>query len=308
MTIRDEPARGILLSGLDGSNLLGFLAAVGTLRVAARANKSAAWRISWKIHAGTWTPFLEGAEAVSQDELIELLASAIAEGGSRAFEISDNLTISPEVFRVKAQEAHDSSTSQERSYADFVAAFGCESLVARNKKDVIQDTSFRTMSGAGHQNFLGFMRELAENTDAGNLYDSLFKRWWYLDDRPSLRWDPMDDRRHALRWMDPSDDPIKTMRGANRLAVEALPLFPTAPVGKRLHTTGFSQSKNNVITWPIWETPLGADVVKSLLSAPWLQKPRPDRRRLQSIGVVEVYRSRRIIKGRYVNFTPAVPA
>jgi hypothetical protein len=48
--------------------------------------------------------------------------------------------------------------------------------------------------------------------------------------RPSLRWDSVDYRRNTLRAFDPPDPataPILTVRGANRLAVEALPWRPT---------------------------------------------------------------------------------
>ena len=44
---------GLLLNGLDGSNPLGFLAAIGTLLIATEADSSANWRISWKSRVGT---------------------------------------------------------------------------------------------------------------------------------------------------------------------------------------------------------------------------------------------------------------
>src|SRR5690606_35990470 len=84
----------------------------------------------------------------------------------------------------------------------------------------------------------------------------------------NLRWDPIDDRRYALRWENPSADPSKTMRGANRLAIEALPLLPTMPINSRLGTTGFqgSGTRDTFFTWPIWSVPLNMPVVASLLS------------------------------------------
>ena len=73
----------------------------------------------------------------------------------------------------------------------------------------------------------------------------------------------------------PSGDPVRTMRGANRLAVEALPLFPTVPGERHLHTTGFSQRRGEgvLFSWPIWEGALSIEVVRSLLSLAELQKP-----------------------------------
>ncbi len=165
------------------------------------------------------------------------------------------------------------------------------------------------MSGAGNQHFLGFMQELTKVTDIKNIHDSLFNRWSYTDTGPSLRWDPADDRRYALRWLRPSTDPIKTVRGANRLAIEALPLLPSVPCGGRLETTGFTQRKrqNASWTWPIWTSLLSIDVIRSLLALPELQRISPNRKTLHVMSIEEVFRSQRITQGKYRNFTTAVP-
>ena len=46
-------ARGLLLSGIDGSNPLGFLTAVGALRVLDDA-LSGPVRLGWRLHRGSW--------------------------------------------------------------------------------------------------------------------------------------------------------------------------------------------------------------------------------------------------------------
>jgi hypothetical protein len=165
------------------------------------------------------------------------------------------------------------------------------------------------MSGAGHQHFLGFMRTLAAETTVEQLRGALFASWSYSDPPPSLRWDPMDDRRYALRWNEPSSDPIRTVRGANALAIQGLPLFSTQPRGGTLGTTGFSRvsRKGTFFTWPIWEDPLPLDVVRSLLALRELQAESPAPQRLRALGVVEVFRSQRITQGKYRNFTYGVP-
>lgn len=300
----------LLLKGLDGGNPLGFLAAIGTLRTVTEATSSTDWRMRWEVNEGCWSPVLTGDMLLTEDILIDLLVPVL-----RQMKIDpplhsyDNLTINREDFRGVAQDAQDRATFTDRHCADFVAAFGCDVLSVSEKSPEIRDTAFRTMSGAGHQHFLGFMRELAEGTGQDHLRSSLFKPWQYEDHKPSLRWDPVDDRRHALRWKEPSDDPIRTMRGANRLAIEALPLLPTAPGQRELHTTGFSQRRGEgvLFSWPIWEVFLNIDVVRSLLSMSELKKPRPNRDTLLKTGVVEIYRSQRITKDKYRNFTPAVP-
>ena len=99
------------------------------------------------------------------------------------------------------------------------------------------------------------------------------------------------------------------MRGANRLAVETLPLLPTVPGSKRTETTGFTRrDKATLFTWPIWDCALSLEVIRSLLALGEVQHSEPDRAKLRAMGVVEVYRSRRITTGKFRNFTHAQPA
>ena len=300
---------GLVLNGLDGSNPLGFLAALGTLRVVTEAAPSSKWHLQWQMYDGTWTPKILGNDPLSEDVLIDLLMPALKKMKDQpALKFAKNLNISCEQFRVVTEEAQTAATFTARHEVDFIAAFGCESLPVSDKSPTIQDTALRTMSGAGHQHFLGSMLELVQTTEPDHLRTSLFLPWQYADERPNLRWDPVDDRRYALRWKDPSKDPVRTMRGANRLAIEALPLLPTAPGERKLHTTGFSQRPGEVLfTWPIWEVSLSMDVVRSLLSMAELQEPEPDHATLRARGVVEVYRSQRITIAKFRNFTVASP-
>ncbi len=308
MNQQSTNSRGqITLIGLVGSNPLAFLAAVGTLRTLATAWPDRNVRMFWKRQAG-WTPVLAADCDLDEESLIAALHQQLRGMQDHpALSVDDNLKLPPDRFRRYAADAveHAQATG-DRTWADFVAAFGCDAL-AEDK--VIQDTAFRTMSGAGHQHFLKTMRELVEVTEPDHLAKALFQPWTYEDDRPSLRWDPEDDRRYALRWNEPSGDPIRTVRGANRLAIEALPLFPTAPVGSSLETTGFQTggSRETFLTWPIWETPASVDVVRTLLAMHELQTERPDRRVLLAQGIVEVYRCQRLTIGKYRNFGPAAP-
>ena len=300
----------LCLRGLSGDILLGFLAAIGTLRTVTREIPLFDWQLVWKIQNSRWSPFLVCNQALSEARLVELLMPPLkAMGDVQILHFADDLTVSSEDFRHISREAYDSATPKNRLSTDFIAAFGCDA-VKIPKKDTIQDTALRTMSGAGRQHFIGTMRELAQRTNSDHLYTSLFAQWKYLDEKFGMRWDPFEDRRHALRWEAPTKVSVKTMRGANRLAVEALPLFPTAPSENALHTTGFSQSQDMgvCITWPLWENPLRLDTVRSLLCLSELQKPQPDRTSLQSMGIVEIYRSRRITQGKYRNFTQSFPA
>lgn len=311
----------LLLSGLDAANPLAFLATIGTLRALDAALPGRRWRLSWSVEAAGWRPQLHAGEPASGEEVVQVLAGFLARtSGHPAFLLGDDLKATPEEFRVYARQAAEAATPEDRSWADFVTAFGCEAAVdLRAKEPEVRDTAFRTMSGAGHQHFLAFMRHILSTVEEQHLEAALFEPWRYEDpvEKSTMRWDPLDDVRYALRWRDPSGDPERgrsgSMLGANALAIHGLPLFSTAPIEvagvTQLMTTGFRGrgARDTAWTWPIWEGPATLDVVRSLLALSNLQDTHPDRSELAARGVVEVYRSRRITTGKYRNFTPAEP-
>jgi len=301
---------GLLLRGLDGSNPLGFLAAVGTLRTVHIAEPEERWSMSWKTHNSVWTPSIRRSRILSETDLVKILCQTLSLVSGPEFNFAKNLDIERNEFRRQAISAQGNASRQNRRFADFMTAFGSEIFKDSSKPKHIQDTEFRTMSGAGHQHFLGTMKDLAAKTTKDQLHNSLFQKWDYSEHKLGMRWDPHEDRRYALRWENPSDGRgVETERGANRLAVEALPLFPAIPGEKKLETSGFAQiNEDTCFTWPIWSTPIGMEVVRSLLAIPALQIDEVDRNDLCSIGVPEVFRSIRLKVGRYRNFTRAVPA
>lgn len=299
----------IVLIGLDGGNPLAFLAALGTLRALKSAWPHDPPKIAWKQSESNWRPEMVFAKTPSKAEMLAALDTELrAMNNHAAFTFAKDLNVFRKDFRSFAKDA-SVRAARERDLrdADFAAAFACDGIAS--EKDQVEDTAFRTMSGAGHQHFLESMDLLAKGTTPEHLSAALFSPWGYADPRPSMRWDPGDDRRYALRWDEPSGDPVRTVRGANRLAVEALPLFPVAPVDGRLATTGFTgtNSQNTFLTWPIWTGAIGLDTVRSLLALEELQAVSPDRAKLVAIGIAEIYRSRRITVGKYRNFTPAQP-
>jgi len=305
MTQFGQQSHRLVLTGLDGSNPLAFLAALGALRTLSEVCTQRHVRMSWQRAAG-WNPVLHVDSPLSDDALVQDLFRGLGTPlHDKAFSLGKDLNVTSREFRAFAEEAVSASTRAERLWADFATAFACDALT--NDDGKIQDTALRTMSGAGHQHFLQFMLQLARLTEPEHIRQALFQPWTYDDPGPSLRWDPQDDRRYALRWKDPSTDKIHTVRGANRLAVEGLSMIATAPVGSRLETTGFrGRGKSDTAwTWPIWACPLGPDSVRSLLALGELQTETPSRATLSAIGIAEVYRCRRITVGKYRNFTPA---
>jgi len=321
-----------LLQGLDGGNPLGFLAAIGTLRTASVAGTEGKPTLHWEQSEGGWRPLIRLPEAAEEAEWLESLNRVLQSMEDHpAFALADNLNLPVESFRRAASEAQRKASAADRRYADFLAAFGNEATEAElngKKTGIIADTAFRTMSGSGHQHFLGTMRTFARDTQIEHLHKALFQPWIYDDplEKHTMRWDPIDDVRYALRWRNPSGDPSRksegSVWGANRLAIEALPMFPTAPVGGRLETTGFQHKRREGVfwSWPIWSTPLTVDPLRSLLalrefsalgdtrSTGTKEDERSVRNRLHAMGVEEVMRCQRITQGKFRNLSVPWPA
>jgi hypothetical protein len=297
----------ITLSGLRADSLLGFMAAMGVLRSVAAIYGRANVTLGWQAHGSSYRPMLR-SPADSVEVLIEKMHPYLkSRHGHDSITFDQDLKVSLQRFNVISHATASRWLDEGDSWgAAMIAAFGCGAV--GNDDGNIEDTSLRTMSGAGHQHFLGFMNTLAKETTALHLHETLIGPWQYADPSPTLRWDAEDDRRYALRWDEPSKDPVKTVRGANRLAIEALPFFPVVPTGySRVATTGFKgrRSHDTFISWPIWSAFLNQDVVTSILAMPHLLVDGSPRENLKYMGILAVFRSQRITLGKYRNFTPA---
>lgn len=300
--------KSLHLSGLDGSNILAYLAALGVLRVANTFTPGAS--LSWEL-ADHWTPVLHLGDCGSEHEMCQKLHDTLR--STKWYPPMDNLDnthkIGLDLYRQIAGEALETwftSNGGDHDWSDWLCALVGEV----DENGIVKDTALRTMSGAGHQHFLKTMRDLQVETTEEHLYRTLFVPWDYQDEKPTLRLDPRDDRRYALRADNPAtsrQDPIRTVRGANRLAAEAIPLLPTWPRQNRLETAGFTTggSRNTYFYWPIWTGQYSIGGVRSLLwQRGWSRFQAAVRR---ALTIVEVYRSRRITVGKVRNFTPSEP-
>lgn len=304
------------LDGIDGSNPLGFLAALGTLRTLSLSVEIRRVRMRWSLRGGAWRPLLITEPNLSKEDLVEGLANLLADCENRPeFDLGrseDNLAVVPSIYRAFLLEAIEKATPKDRATVDFGAGFASDVHVDRNGK--VRDTAFRTMSGAGHQHFLGFMRAIIEQTRREHIEKTLFEEWRYDDPLQglSLRWEPTESRRHAYQWVNPSQDPTRGesggMLGANRLAIEAIPLFPSFPGERTLLTTGFKRGEDRSIkwTWPIWGTLLPLKVVKSVLPMREVREGK-NGRELRLRGIETLFQSTRISDGYYRNFTMGTP-
>lgn len=303
------------LPGLDGANPLAFLAAVGTLVVTDALSRSATsptWltgrvALSWGTDASAYTPVLHlpgtpPSPSAFTDFLVERLPRSI--DNHPAEWVIGMLTSEDQPLprQIKARCCNRSST--ERPYLDWVTALACESVLegASQLQTVRRDY------------LIGNLRSILDRTFAEHLRRSLFVPWDFADalDNQSLHWEPSEDRRHAYQWHMPSGDPTRKRRGgmlgANRLALEAWPLFPSFPAGERVATRGFkgNRASDTYWTWPLWHHPLTRDAVASILGLPILHKDAGEPIAFRHLGVLAVFRLQRILVGKTPNFTTAM--
>ena len=182
-------------------------------------------------------------------------------------------------FRLTAQEVVADVTPANRACADLMASFGCDAIVD-TKTNKVRTTSFCFVTGSGWQYFLQNVRELLGRVDSLRIFQALFEPRPHADEKLSMRWDPIEDRRYAMMWSDPtsSGNEAKTNWALNLLAYRGLQLLPCVPTSRGVKTTGFSNhNRSPDWSWPIWSACLSADTIRSLLALHELQQTEPDR-------------------------------
>jgi CRISPR-associated endonuclease/helicase Cas3 len=310
------------LPGLQGTNLLAFLATLGAFRQISRERPNENFRLSWSPTA-TWTPVIHGSSPLDPEGFLDCLESALREReseyfltGSRIADIKGNVVdLDPNKYAEKdflrrAQELLQKALDGDRTQLDWLCAFAApvRRYVAGKPEENLGSTAFRTL-GAGRTSLIAAIKELRKVTERKHLREALFAPWSYGDLKNNLRLDPIDDRRYALMGSTPTNDsaePTKTMRGANRLALEAFPLFPVWPGIRKVETAGFLTrgSNNTYFHWPVWTNPMELAAIRSLL---WVRDWHEDKYEAARKGltIAAVYRSQRFNFGKYRNFAPA---
>lgn len=296
------------LPGLDGTNPLGFLAALGVLDVMQRAGRVPTLRWTDDVVP---TPLVTGGEDV--EDLVRLLdedrlrwPDSVALRGPGKVPL-DDAKPRPEVLERWAAEIID-SLAVSRADADLFAALVSEGGVDRNGNTKPTHLHFT----AGQQLFLSMARSLAAGVDADRLREAVLGPWREDSPLPSLSWNSGSERLYAVRARNPSGDKRLGVPGADWLALLGLVFFPTYVVSNSdgswsLRTSACSASwKRCALRWPLWSVPLGRDTVWSLVGTRDLvgehSSPRPAT--LQAWGVLRVMQApiRRADQGGYGSF------
>ena len=307
----------IVLTGCDGGNPLGFLAALGAFRVVSGVEKSASMRWAkdgrWRAvltlerdadalvdalfrDAATWRKRPELELAYKKKEKAEKAGAAKEEREGKSVR---DLKAPPAEFRKFAGRSIKAPFSREE-FEGFVAAYGSDVIV--DGQGNTKPTAFHFT--AGQQQFLGMVIDLVNGLQREHLQEALFGPWKYESKLPILRWDVSGERLYALSAVDPARDKALGVPGADWLAFQALPLLPSFPVGQRLGTTGFvGRGKDIAFRWPMWIEKASLHAIKSLLMAntgEW----RAAERKLRGIDLVFESKVRRSDRGYGVFAAP----
>ncbi len=222
-------------------------------------------------------------------------------------------------FRDLAHVMTKQEDAGRRSVSDMIAALGAEISVCDDER--IWPTPFSFVNGSGKQWFLDTARQLMTRKNPTkndpepppcvtieNLNVCLFQSWTYMDEGLSMRWDPVEDSRYALRLDDPGEIGAYTVWMANLLAYTAISLFPCAMTHQGPASACWGEIQDaTLFLWPLWTTSLSCKAVYSLLSHPSLAyAEEPNYRELSQRGVAAVFSCRRLRNGKFTNFSPAI--
>ena len=267
----DAAGEVVELTGMPISSPIGFMAALGLLRVCAQ-DCGRDVRLSWSLgHAR-----LHGLTVGS---LVQLLTDHMS-GRSKApefnFEVSDEKGKRGPVMHLRSivpadyRAAVAAFRGNDRALG-FLAGFATDAVVndkgfvARNKLDL----------SSGQQKLASEFRVLAASLDPAlrrpkvalstRIDRALFGGPY--EEQHTFGWDPASLMTHAHLSAAPTDSVTPGQPMIVWLAVEALPLHPVVPVGpRRARTVGFAGT--HAYIWPQWAEPLTISEVARLRQRP----------------------------------------
>ena len=294
------------LSGLEGTNPLGFLAALGV---------QVAFSLETRQPLLWWSDDITPHAVVSGEFDVEQLADQTMKtlacwrnspalnprrpDGS-SMPRADSLKLDPDDIRAFLSLADEQDPSGR-----LICALVAEGSLDNNGAAKPSDFYFT----AGQQKFLHTARQILEGVSRECVVKGLTGPWDYGSSLPSFMWDVVDDRIYALTSDNPATDKKQTNPGPEALAFLGLSLYPVFASQDRTLTQGCSGTwKRGDYSWPLWNRPASLFAVKSLVAHAYAHPNSNDRSSwLPSWSVFRVLRSsiRRSDQGGYGTFGPA---
>jgi hypothetical protein len=297
----------IPLPALDGTNPLGFLAALGVLDAASATIPGITlhWTADLVPHA-----VIGGIRGLGQlfdtlDKDRERWAdSAVLRFPTDGQPLAD---AKPDGRQLRQWFEHIGDPKRYRADADLLCALVAEDAFDNNGRAKPTHLHFT----AGQQKFLSMVRELALSVDRDRLQEAICGPWRYDSPLPSLSWDSRGERLYAVRAVNPSAEKRLGVPGADWLAFRGLIFYPVTRTARgSLRTTACdTEWKSSAFRWPIWTLPATRHVVRSLVADPSLvsRPPMATPADLAARGVSSIRQAtiRRSEQGGYGSFAPA---
>jgi hypothetical protein len=258
---------------VDGSNPLGFLAALGLLRVVPMVKLGFSGD-------GSFRAFLDEFDKQTSDLAALVAADASASAHPQApwrftytkaatkkqgpQRVAD-LKPPPADFKQFLATCINSWLMGNEEAAASAAAYATD--VAVDGKGNTKPTAFHFT--AAQQTFLGAVEDIRGSVNEKWVMTSLFDGH---GEQPgsNLRWDPGAERNWALMASNPSGDGTRVDAPLEWLAFRGLPLLPSFPHGTRIITTGVSgRGDDMTFRWPLWSVPASLPTVRSALQLDW---------------------------------------
>jgi len=269
------------LPGLTAASPIGFLAALGMLRVLV-SDRHLNVRLGWRNgHAVV--------DGIDPDKAIsELAANMEGRNGAPEFNWADTpRKIPPEIY----WDACEEMAGDERALG-FMAGWASDTIL-RNGSVVVT----RMDMTSGQQKLLRDLRGLAQRVGIDHFHHALMGGAY--EDQSSFGLDPIAVRTHAHEHRAPTKTRRPGKPGLIWLAFEAIPLHPVVPVAtNREKTTGWRKGSDTAYVWPIWKALLSLEEVSLLRGLP------VERLHIRP-GVTEVWASRYGKSGKYGMLFPA---
>jgi hypothetical protein len=258
----------IPLPGLEGTNPLGFLAALGVLDAmsAIIPGVTLRWTEDLVPHAVIGGPCDLGQLLDTLDKDREQWnGSAVLRFPADGQPLAD---AKPNGSQLRQWFEHVGDRSRHRADADLLCALVAEEAFDNNGRAKPTHLHFT----AGQQKFLSMVRELAAAVDRDRTREAVCGPWRYDSPLPSLSWDARGERVYAVRAVNPSNEKRLGVPGADWLAFRGLVFYPVMRSSRgSLRTTACdTEWKSSAFRWPIWTRPATRYVVRSLVADPSL--------------------------------------
>lgn len=287
--------QSIELTGLDGRNPISYFAALGALLAANRMLDGVQPTLTWST-----TPIPVPSLMVTTDQsgLVTLI-----DEDRRRWEDSPSLAPNFDDVKFTAEQQRDylrhcRDADDDGRSAGLASALVAEGAFAGKGDGKPTDLHFT----AGRKQFLVIARTLQREVTLDDIQEALFGPPRYDRPLPTLGWDVSDDRVDALSASTRGDLTRMTMPGTDWLALLGLAMFPVVAGDAQARPPGSEREwKRGGFRWPLWDVPLSAAAIRSLI--PHAAEFPDD---LDRVGVFQVIHAtiRRSDRGGYGSFSP----